>query len=622
MKCSRFTTCCLTVILLGGLASAAAQTPLGTEFTYQGQLNESGVLADGDYDFVFRLYDADTGGMQIGSDFPVDDWPVSDGLFTVQVDFGDSAFNSEARWLEVAVRPWDSNDPHTVLSPRQPVTAAPVALYALDGPGATGLWEAVGNNIVNTNSGFVGINRTDTVTGAEYFGIQTPTGDGAWGGMYIRTDSTTGKPFYGYNTGAETAWTYLDGSTGTWYLYNDGARITVEDTGNVGIGTPSPSTALEVNGTVTATAFVGDGSGLTGIPGTLWETSGSDIYYNAGNVGIGTSTPSSRLHVGGDVNARNITLNGNTSGGVDAYTSTTTIWPQNAAVYGAATNMDSHGYLGGAYGAYGNTASVLPDAAGVWGTVSSTTPGSSSAGVRGQNFGTGGSGIGVYGSQDGSGYGVYGYTPSGRGVYGRSGDGWGVYGRCDAIDWSGIGVYGSHAGYGVGVHGVSANGIGVYGRSTNGTYAGWFDGTVNVDVLEITGADVAEKFPVSEEVEPGMVVAIDPKHPGQLCLARGAYNRCVAGVVSGANDLPTGAVLGHLPGHDDAPPIALSGRVWVYCDATEQSIEPGDLLTTSGTPGHAMKVTDHARAQGAVIGKAMTALESGQDLVLVLVSLQ
>jgi hypothetical protein len=148
-------------------------------------------------------------------------------------------------------------------------------------------------------------------------------------------------------------------------------------------------------------------------------------------------------------------------------------------------------------------------------------------------------------------------------------------------------------------------------------------GTVRVPVLEITGADLAEKFPVSEGAEPGMVVAIDPDHAGQLRVARGAYNRRVAGVVSGANGLATGAILGNLPGHENAPPIALSGRVWVYCDASNGAIQPGDLLTTSDTPGHAMKATDHAKAQGAVLGKAMTSLEiGGTGLVLVLVSLQ
>ncbi len=149
------------------------------------------------------------------------------------------------------------------------------------------------------------------------------------------------------------------------------------------------------------------------------------------------------------------------------------------------------------------------------------------------------------------------------------------------------------------------------------------NGTTRTKVLEITGADLAEKFPTSEEVKPGMVVAIDPDSPGRLRLSRGAYNRCVAGIVSGANDFSVGAVLGHLPGNEDAPAVALSGRVYCWCDASAGAIRTGDLLTTSDTPGQAMSVEDPARAQGAIIGKAMTALPQGEKgLVLVLVSLQ
>jgi hypothetical protein len=158
---------------------------------------------------------------------------------------------------------------------------------------------------------------------------------------------------------------------------------------------------------------------------------------------------------------------------------------------------------------------------------------------------------------------------------------------------------------------------------TNEIFTIFGNGTTRVKVLEITGADLAEKFPASEVADRGMVMAIDPSQPGKLCLARGAYNRCVAGIVSGANDFAVGAILGNLPGQDDAPPIALSGRVYVWCDASDAAIEPGDLLTTSDTPGHAMKSLDPGRAAGAVLGKAMTPLACGQrGLVLALVSLQ
>jgi hypothetical protein len=68
--------------------------------------------------------------------------------------------------------------------------------------------------------------------------------------------------------------------------------------------------------------------------------------------------------------------------------------------------------------------------------------------------------------------------------------------------------------------------------------------------------------------------------------------------------------------------VALTGRVYVLADAANGAIKPGDLLTTSATVGHAMKVSDHARASGAILGKAMSGLEQGRGMVLVLVTLQ
>jgi hypothetical protein len=147
------------------------------------------------------------------------------------------------------------------------------------------------------------------------------------------------------------------------------------------------------------------------------------------------------------------------------------------------------------------------------------------------------------------------------------------------------------------------------------------EGTLRADVLQITGADMAENFPCDQQALPGSVMAIDTEQPGQLCLARGQYNRQVAGVVSGAGDLYAGAILGSDDEGLNNLPVALSGRVWVRCTADDKSIQPGDLLTTSQLPGVAMKACDPDRTYGSVIGKAMTGLESGQGLVLVLVSL-
>jgi hypothetical protein len=159
-------------------------------------------------------------------------------------------------------------------------------------------------------------------------------------------------------------------------------------------------------------------------------------------------------------------------------------------------------------------------------------------------------------------------------------------------------------------------------------------GTTMTGVLQITGgADFAENFEVNlqkanddtmtTEVKAGMVVSIDPTSPGNLALSDRAYDRRVAGVISGAGGVKPGMVMsqeGTLA--DGKHPVALSGRVYCWADAAYGAIEPGDLLTTAPTPGHAMKVTEPIKAQGATLGKAMTSLKEGRGLVLVLVTLQ
>jgi len=151
------------------------------------------------------------------------------------------------------------------------------------------------------------------------------------------------------------------------------------------------------------------------------------------------------------------------------------------------------------------------------------------------------------------------------------------------------------------------------------------NGRVRTDIVEITGgSDPSERFDIGGDLaEPGMVVAIDRRHPGRLVLSDEPYQRTVAGVISGAGGVRTGLVMGQSGSAADGEhAVALTGRVWTWCDADAGPIEPGDLLTTAPTPGHAMRADDHARAQGAVLGKAMSGLETGRGLVLVLVGMQ
>jgi hypothetical protein len=157
-------------------------------------------------------------------------------------------------------------------------------------------------------------------------------------------------------------------------------------------------------------------------------------------------------------------------------------------------------------------------------------------------------------------------------------------------------------------------------------------GRTRTESLEITGgADFAENFDVSAvsneaaelKIEAGMVVAIDPINPGKLTLSTKAYNRRVAGIISGAGGVNPGMRMSQAGTLADGQhPVALSGRVYCWVDATQSAVRAGDLLTTSTTPGYAMKVTNRTKAQGAILGKALTGLKSGKGLILVLVTLQ
>ncbi len=92
------------------------------------------------------------------------------------------------------------------------------------------------------------------------------------------------------------------------------------------------------------------------------------------------------------------------------------------------------------------------------------------------------------------------------------------------------------------------------------------NGTVRAKIVEITGAELAEQFPSSEAVERGMVVAIDRRNPEMHCLSRGACNRCDAGIVSGANNFPIGAVKGSAADARAAPYVAQSGGACACAD--------------------------------------------------------
>ena len=528
------------LVALSTLAGVHAQG-VTQPFTYQGYLRQGGVpLNNPSQSMRFRIFDALTGGTMLWDSGALT-VNVSNGLFTVQLNPPVSVWTGADRFLEIQVGT-------TTLTPRVRIGATPYAntatLLNIFQSGTTNPDRMVithspafsnwGLQYRDSDDSFHFLNNGATVLRVGLAGptaLQIPAGAGA--GRVLTSDAA-----------GNASWADLPASASVWAV--SGANIHNTNTGNVGIGTTTPTAKLDVRGGMLVDSS--SGSLRIGYPSSanqwhfntiggganlqLWENAAGAIrmYFAAGgNIGIGTTAPAARLDIlggnwdtastEGDLRIGNATYRlkiGVATGGAGA--GHTTIAAQggvNALSLGAGTTLDTQ-----------RTLTIL---------------------------GTGNVGIGTT-------------APAAK------------------LD---------------------------------------VNGTARVKVLEITGADLAEKFPTSEALEPGTVVEIDPDNPGQLRKAHGAYNTRVAGVVAGANGLSKGIILGNLEGSENHTPIAMSGRVWVHADATHEAIEPGDLLTTSDLPGHAMKASDPSRAHGTVIGKAMTRLEKGKTgMVLVLVNLQ
>ncbi|HUN80795.1 MAG TPA: hypothetical protein VMV81_04720, partial [Phycisphaerae bacterium] len=502
----------VTIAILGIVAVANAQT---TAFTYQGQLKNGGSPAGGNFDMTFRLFDADSGGNQIGKDFLVSSVPVTSGLFTTSVDFG-SVFGGAPLWLEVQVG-------DQVLSPRQPLTSAPYS---------------------------------QTASYAQSCGVASY---------------------------ANAPWV----PTGNDLYYNNG---------NVGIGTSKPTARLEVAGeagvdgikfpdgtTQTSAASVGD---------SLWTANGDDISNaNSGSVGIGTATPLGSL----EVKKPGHTL---ISGGALGVTADTTPFPASAGsgvfLTGGGPNANVFGFN---YTTFQPVPLTLQTPGGNVGIGTSTPGDRLTVKTASNNYGithtdgtislstfVGGSGVGGYiGTQ--SSHPLFFYTNGG--------------GPLMTV------TTGGNVGIGTTTPGGKLE---VVGR------------TITHSLQIIGGSDLAEPFDViGPDVQPGMVVVIDSAHPGRLKPCGSRYDRKVAGIVSGAGGVSTALSMGQEGTlASGKQPVALSGRVYCLADASSGAIEPGDMLTTSAVIGHAMKASDFDRARGAIIGKAMTSLASGKGLVLVL----
>ncbi len=370
-----------------GIGPEAALAAVSTGFTYQGRLTDAGNPAAGPYDFVFRLYDALTGGSQVGGIVTQGDVAVSNGLFTVSLDFG-VVFDGAARWLEIAVRPGASNDAYAILSPRQALAATPYALHSL----STAAHDHFGETWTGATVGD-GLRVENTAASGYAYGV---TGQSA---------STSGRGVYGYASAASGTTYGVQGqsaSTGGVGVHG----VTNSDTGsNAGVWGLSFSTSgTGVSGqaaAATGTTFGVYGQSSSdqgyGVYGVTWANTG--VTY--GVYGRALSTSGYAGYFTGKGPDAVVVTNTGAGRGISVETSTdTAIWAITdaglAAVDGRAAGATGRGLYGFATAAAGANS-------GVYGRTASTD------------------GRGVYGwaeATSGTNYGVYGRTSSASGYAG------------------------------------------------------------------------------------------------------------------------------------------------------------------------------------------------------------
>jgi hypothetical protein len=182
----------------------------------------------------------------------------------------------------------------------------------------------------------------------------------------------------------------------------------------------------------------------------------------------------------------------------------------------------------------------------------------------------------------------------------------------------------SRAGLYVGTHSTEGSGnSGIIAlRDKSGNDSIFLDGEKG-DIF-LSNADCAEEFDISSSesssIEPGTVMIID--NDGKLERSSKPYDKRVAGVISGAGDCKPAIVLDKKISKKKRMPVALVGKVYCKVDADYARINIGDMLSTSSTPGYAMKASNRSKAFGAVIGKALHALRNGKSLIPILIALQ
>lgn len=366
------------------VCGAAAAQPLGTAFTYQGRLTENGTPAAGAYDLELKLYDAPAGGAQVGGTLLRDDVGVTDGLFTVSLDFGAAAFTGSARWLEIGVRPGASGGAFTTLPARQELTATPNALF-----GRTAPWSGISGK----PAGFA--DDVDNDSGGDITGITTGSASGLNGG----TASGTANLSVAF------------GGSGTATTVARGDHQHLGQTWSASVNPGLALTSAAGNGTVLAADATNVGGLTYGVRGSSTSSNGVGVFGEVTSSAGPTYAVLGHSHSSGGTALFGFAI-GNTG--------------TNYGVQGLTNSTAGRGVYGHALASSGSTHGVLgeTDSAGGFFVTS---------GVSGHALATSGVNYGVRGvAVSSAGVGVLGSTTA------TSGPAIGVWGRTDAI--GGVGV--------------------------------------------------------------------------------------------------------------------------------------------------------------------------------------
>jgi hypothetical protein len=374
---------------------------------------------------------------------------------------------------------------------------------------------------------------------------------------------------------------------------------------------------------------VGTSQGGVGVFGTSGDIASLGVFGSA-DIGVQGVSPDGTGVSGHSGTGHGVTGDSQTGNGVTGFSNSGNgVFGQGKnGVHGQSLSASDSGVWGEntqkGYGVSGSTNSdfVLGPGvtAGVWGNNAG-----SGAGVKG--ISQGGDGVvgfshssahaGVSSVNDSGGFGVY--AKANTAGYFESTGGWAIQ-AVNAHDNDCINATANSAGHAAVSGTNTGGGFGVWAKAKT---AGHFEGDVEVTGdIRLLGGDCAEDFDIGAvaEVDPGTVMVLDGN--GALRPNEQEYDKKVAGVISGAGDYRPGMILGRCESTQRRMPLALVGKVYCKVDAQYGPIEVGDLLTTSPTPGHAMRAADPLKAFGAVIGKALRPLKSEQGLIPILVALQ